>query len=894
MTATVPAEAVLADGGTIITATHRLARQIRRRHDESRAATGSRAWPAADVLPLDAWLARAWEAGLFRNPVAGSGRLLSDDESRLVWRRVLMIDGQERADTGIIVPLVADGWRLCQAWQIAAIDLHRAADSEDARTFALWVDAYRSRLEERGWQDAGGLLAALGNAAVDALARGERCVGLAGFDPWTPALQRLADALRRADVVVVSVAPPTRAGMRGVVLARDENDELARACAWAGRRVSARGDANVAIVMPTLGRDADRVRRLGLDVLSPGWQLQEPRFRPLALAAGRQLADYPVVHCALNLLQLVAVDVSFEQASQLLRTSYVAGISDERAARARAELRLRRRLLERVRLVDVLAVLGNGGARVAGFWREADALAAPLRGRRLSPSQWAGHFTSWLSAAGWPGDRGLASEEYQAAEAWQAMLASFAATDEVAGLLPLRDALGLVAQLARDRPFEPESTAGAVQVLSLREAEGQDFTALWVCGMTADQWPPPARPYALIPLSLQRAAGIPDATASGIESLTRRRFERLLSSADEVILSRPAEQEMAATLPSPFLAPLAAATVDEVAIHPDRLVVAASATPENAPADPPPALPPGQAVPGGSRVLAMQAVCPARAFVEFRLGGTPLEAPVRPLDAATRGRVVHRLLEMLYRDGRCRTGLGGITPEQLRELFDRVISEVFDELLPAGDPYFTSLRSLESDRLLRLVRTLQDLDARRPPFRVVTELERRAVIGPMSLQVRLDRLDELEDGGELVIDYKTGVFTPAGWRQPRLTDSQLPLYAVTSSESGGRLCRGIAAIQFRVPDAKLRGVGDKDLGIDGLDLPPKFFRTEALEWDAVLARWRGQLEQLAAEFVAGDFRVNPADRRWAIDQFAGLTRIYEFEPPGGDDDCTTVPAGGDE
>jgi len=894
MTETVAAEAVLADGGTIITATHRLARQIRRRHDESRAAAGFRAWPAADVLPLDAWLAREWEAGILGSSASHSRRLLSDDESRLVWRRVLSADGSEGQDTGIMVPLVADGWRLCQAWQIAAVDLHGAADCDDARAFARWVDDYEAMLEARGWQDAGGLLAKFGQGAAGARAEGKRCVGLAGFDPWTPALERLSGSLREADVAVVGVAPPSRAGTRGVILARDEDDELARAFAWAGRRVTGRNDANVAIVMPAIGRDADRVRRRGLDVLSPGWQLREPRVRPLALAAGRQLSDYPVVHCALSLLELIAVDVSFEQASQLLRTSYVLGAGSERAARSRAELKLRRRLLERVRLVDLLALLGNTGARIGGLWREADVLAAPVRGRRLPPSQWAGHFTSWLSAAGWPGDRGLASEEYQAAEAWQGLLAAFAATDEVAGLLPLRIALGHVAQLARDRPFEPESAAGAVQVLSLREAEGQDFTALWVCGMTADQWPPPARPYALVPLSLQRAAGVPEATASGIESLTRRRFERLLSSSDEVILSRPAEQEMAATLPSPLLVSLGVATVDEVAIHPDRLVVAASARLEEAPPDPPPALPPGQAVPGGSRVLAMQAVCPARAFVEFRLGGAPLEAPVRPLDAANRGRVVHRLLELLYRDESCRAGLGGVTPEDLRGLFDRMISDVFDELLPAGDPYFEGLRSIERDRLWKLLLTLQGLDARRSAFRVATELERTVSIGALTLQIRLDRLDDLADGGELVIDYKTGAFTPVGWKQSRLTDSQLPLYAVTGGEPGGRSCRGIAAIQFQVPDVKLRGVGDKALAIDGVAMPAKFFRVENLGWEAVLQRWRAQLEQLAAEFAAGDFRVNPADRRWAVDQFAGLTRIYDFAPAGDDADGTTLPAGDDE
>lgn len=217
-------------------------------------------------------------------------------------------------------------------------------------------------------------------------------------------------------------------------------------------------------------------------------------------------------------------------------------------------------------------------------------------------------------------------------------------------------------------------------------------------------------------------------------------------------------------------------------------------------------------------------------------------------------------------------------------MFDQVVSAVFDELLPARDAFFASLRSLESDRLWKLLLSLQELDAQRPAFRVATELERRATIGPLVLNVRLDRLDDLAEGGELVIDYKTGIFTPSGWKQARLPESQLPLYAVTSGAPGANPCRGVAVIQIRVPDAKLRGVGDKDLKIEGVGVPAKFFRTENLDWDGVLARWRGQLEQLAAEFAAGDFRVNPADRKWAVDQFAGLTRIHEFGPADDDRD----------
>ncbi len=880
---------VLTGGGTIVTATPRLARQIQLRHDQARLAAGARAWPTADVLPLDAWLRRAWEANAVGERLLGRLRLLAENESRLVWRRVLLRGGAHRPDAGVIVPLVANGWRLCQSWGIRPQDLAAAAESDDSRAFAGWVAAYAAELARRGWLDSGGLLTALGSDGTAARAAGESTLGFAGFEPWTPSLAALAAALEEAGASVHRSAPPARAGHCLVVSASDERDELARACRWAAGHATKDSGASVAIITPDLEQDAGQVRRTALGILAPGWQLREPRSRPVALAIGRSLVDYPVVACALGVLRLLTSDASFEEASLLLRSAYLVGAEAERGSRAGAELRLRRLPLERIRVPTLLRILGEDASMARGCWRQADGLAATERRRQRPPSEWAGHFTAWLMAAGWPGDRSLASEEYQAAEAWQHLLESFAGTDEVAGTLALGAALELLTQQARDRAFEPESPAGAIQVLTLREAEGQDFDALWVCGLTADEWPPPARPHPLIPLALQQAVGIPEAAPATLEAHTRRRFSRLLASAGELVLSWPAQWDETETLPSPLLAGLDGPG-DEPGgttqvLYPDRERIAASAALEECATDVAPALPSATAVPGGARVLALQAICPARAFVEIRLRGAALDPPARPLDLATRGRIVHRLFERLYRLPACSRGLGGPGTSELREAFAGLVGGVLDEFLPAGDAFLDHLRPLEEERLWALVLSLRELDKARPAFDVVTEVERRVRVGLLELSVRLDRLDRLEDDGELVLDYKTGQFAFGGWKRPRLPESQLPLYAVTAGS------RGLAVIQLRPGGGLLRGIGADGLDINGMKTAAQYFRDVSLDWPGALERWRVQLETLAGEFCAGDFRVNPADERTAGGQFAGLTRIHDFLPVADDDG---LPEGAEE
>ena len=429
-----------------------------------------------------------------------------------------------------------------------------------------------------------------------------------------------------------------------------------------------------------------------------------------------------------------------------------------------------------------------------------------------------------------------------------------------------------------------------MQILSVRETEGQDFDALWVCGLTAGQWPPPVRPHPLIPLALQRAAGIPEATPAGVDRQAREQFARLRVAADDVAFSWPAEEEGAGSLMSPLLRglesePVAvgpAASISEArTLHPDRDAIAVSAVPVSRADDPPPAWRTGKRLRGGTRVLSLQSVCPARALVECRLGGKPLEEPARPLDAAMRGKVMHQVLERLYRMEPCRRGLGGLDAEALRSLFDPVFDAVLDEHLPDTDAYLGHLRRFERDRVWGLLQSLRQKDAERPAFDVAAEVAREFAVGPLLLRMRLDRLDQLAAGGSLVIDYKTGEFTPAGWRGFRLVDCQLPLYAVSTGS------RGAAVLELRPPEVRLRGVGDPALDIDSLRSPDKFFREPGLDWDAVLARWATQLETLAREFAAGDFRVNPADRKWAVGQFASLTRIHSLRST--DSDVTDDP-----
>lgn len=890
MPAVTPAvHGILADGATVITATHRLARTLRLDWDRRQAESGLTVWPSADVLSLDAWIRRSWDAALVLGQPAGARRLITDDESRLLWRRVISHwagrNARSASDVGVLVPLASSAWRLCQAWDIGVAKLQAAADSEDARAFAAWAAGYQQLLLEGQWLDTAGAMQALSADFAAGLLPAPRQLGWMAFDPWPPAHAALNEALAKAGCTTVMLETPVARAEVSIVGCADESDELIQAAGWAHQRLIEAPGASIAVIVPELGQRADAVRRSILDILAPGWQLHPPPVLPLSLSVGRVLADYPVVHAALRLLQASGGQPDFELLSHVLRSVYSGGATEEQGGRAELELRLRTAPAGHVSRELLLAQARRFAPRLARALAAATALPGNSD-RLLLPSQWSALFSRMLDAWGWPGERHLDSEEFQAAMAWQELLQSWAACDEVAGSIALHAALAAVEGMARDRPFMPEGKLEGLQILSLEEAVGLRFDHLWVCGMTADRWPPAPHPHALVPLPLQRAAAIPAAAPATLQAWAERRFAQLRGCAGELVLSSARQRGDAELLMSPLLTiipgglpgsePVAGSSGTEPPAapadrHPDRHTVAASARLESATQDPPPAWPMGQQVRGGARLLSTQAVCPARAFIEARLHGKELPPPARPLDPRTRGNLLHRLLERLYGQPECRAGLAAVSAERLAAIFAGLIDGVLDEGLPPADAFLCRLRELERKRLWSQLLALVARESEWGSFSVETETTRLLVIGSLGLKLRMDRVDSFVGGLQLVIDYKTGRFSAKSWRGERLQDCQLPLYAVTTG------CRGVAVLQFTPGTVLVRGVGDPALGLDCLDTPQEFFKDPALDWTGVVTRWRSQLELLAAEFAAGDFRVDPANTKQASGQYAVLTGVYAGE-----------------
>jgi probable DNA repair protein len=239
---------------------------------------------------------------------------------------------------------------------------------------------------------------------------------------------------------------------------------------------------------------------------------------------------------------------------------------------------------------------------------------------------------------------------------------------------------------------------------------------------------------------------------------------------------------------------------------------------------------------GGTRVLADQAACPFRAFARWRLGAEPLEEPTAGLDARERGTLLHTLMKEIWSRLKNQASLSGNVGPAIAQSADIAVKEAGLE---------GRFAEVERARLARVAREWLEIEKQRAPFEVTHLEEKKTIsIAGLKFQGRLDRMDRLADGGQVLIDYKTGRATPNSWDGARPDEPQLPLYSLNEKQ-----ITGVAFARVKTGAMRFMGFSEKKGVIPKVD--------EAENLPNLLKTWKQHAEEMAEEFKSGEARVEP-------------------------------------
>jgi ATP-dependent helicase/nuclease subunit B len=867
----------LARGATVLTANQRAARTLQHDFNLHQQSVGRAFWEPPAILAWDAWLGDLWHHLLLHGQ--SSELLLSQNQEHTIWRAIIAGDPE---NTGLqpidaLAKTAADAWLLLHQYR-ARTRLLSFSGNTDTRAFAAWAAEFDRRCNRSRYLTRAQLPEALRIAVLAGHLSLPPSLLLVGFDSKTPAQAVLIDALRSFGTHVAAPEPSAPAPSLTLVDASDEYGEIATCANWLRSRLTEHPHSRIAVILPALDRYRAEVDRNLRATLAP--ELDDiaaaSHASPYEFSLGSPLARTPLAVIALDILRWAIGPVSIERISALLLSPYFAtGSSAEDESLARAEFDAfavrQQHLLQPSMTIEQLLRLTSDvrfASRLPTLLKYLRVLA-PLASRKdlgkvgRSYTDWAAAFHELLEAAGWAPPSSLDSIEFQTRSKWESTLDELTTLDFDFEAQPINYAAALdaLARISENALFAPESRQAPVQIMGPLESAGSTFDGVWFLHANDSAWPSESNPNPLLPWQLQRELQMPgvDPTHDAIHA--RRITERIASSAPTVVFSYAHESAVGHQRHSPALRALpqlACRTAQDVsAAPPSRKPIELDTLLDQAPIP----RPPDRVLRGGASILQAQAACGFRAFAEKRLFASELDSLSLGLDSAERGSLVHAVLEDFWATVQTQAALKGMTSAER----DAQLSRSIDLALQrhharpaAGWP--RAYVDVERDRLVSLLMQWLDYEANlRRPFRVKALEEKLAdvSIGPLRLDVRVDRIDTVEmrssDGavstGDIIIDYKTGKASPADWLDERPDEPQLPLYAAISHSLP------LSAVAF----ATVRP--GKELGLRGYQsakgILPKASELTTSSLAAQVEHWYSVLEALAEDFYAGHAHVSP-------------------------------------
>jgi ATP-dependent helicase/nuclease subunit B len=880
----VPMEVIFAldRGATVLTGTLRAAQALRVDLDRRNRGLGLASWAPPAVLSWDAWLAGLWHRLLLDG--ATSQMLLNRIQEDALWRSIIADDPAlpTRGAAESLARLAADAWSLLARYRGLG-RLPGSATNSDTEAFTRWAAEFDRRCRARGYLSRAGLAGFLRQSALNGTLRSAQTGApqdagllLIGFDRILPAQEGLLEALRQSGVQVEISSPPpsSRAGL--LAAAEGEACELRAAALWIGCALEGNRDARAALLVPGLGSDdaplRARIDRIFRQILAPAQQPINAAADPLPyeFSTGTPLAETPLVTLALDLLRWTQHGLPIERIGHLLLSPYFAG-KGENSARAefdafdlrpapilRPEISLDG-LIERIKL-------SRRQDRLPQLLATLRAMRAVI-GRRFAPgerrpwAEWSEAIRELLQAAAWAIASPTPNDDeadragrltFQVREKWESALDELSTLDFEGARVPPDEAIATLHTIAQQTAFAPDPENAPIQIMTPEEAAGSHFDAVWFLHAGDLAFPPPVAGNPLLSWPLRRDLGMPGSDAVADLAYARAVVERIAASTQTTVFSYAGETSDGHQRPSAALSTL---NLEETPLPSDveiAPVIALETIEDTARI---PALP-DRPISGGATVLRDQAACAFSAFSQRRLFATALETNDPGMNARERGNIVHEVLERFWNVVGSQAALRAMTGEardtQLLRAIDQTLartqSAITAEPATAWDAaYLDTQRS----RLLSLGRRWLDLElTRRIPFTVVRrEAESRNVsIGPLHLTLRVDRVDQTEQGAVL-IDYKTGDANAASWLGDRPDEPQLPLYAVLAQEEH---LHALAFGKFRAGKGmELTGYEDEP----GTLTRPTALKAESLE--AQLEAWHDVLVRLATDFAEGRAVVSP-------------------------------------
>jgi len=855
----------LSSNAVVITGNSRLSAYLIKSYDTWMLEKAAKAWETPNVLSWNAWLNRTFKEYYLVDEETEKPIVITDSQERIVWEQII-----KKANTDSVLLQIsatakhaAASRKLIKQWDIN-LGEERQYLNDDALAFLSWLKQYESRLKKRKWIASSDLLSCLFDIFTSKKLFAPKKIILTGFDEFNIQQEQFLLFMKSSGCVVEWVKHESRNQSIRCVKANQVREEIDWSARWARSLLEEDKKNRIAIVVPELKQLRDIVDLTLQNVFTPIGisPASSGMHKAYNISLGKPLSEYAFIETALLILRIDKV-MDIEEMSSILMSPYIRGWSGELYKRSLLEQKIRQSAKLTVKLDYVLkCAVKKSLFSCAEFSMQLEKYSTAKRTlpSMARPSDWANLIAKMLDEIGFSKGRELSSDEYQIAEAWNELLYELASLDNTCDLIKYSTALNYLTRFASERVFQPKTNDTPIQVLGVMEASELEFDYMWIIGLHDAVWPPAPKPDPFIPITVQKKKNTPHSSADREYNIISKITKRLISSSSHVVLSFPAMNATDILRPSPLLKDFETIDIANIKRWESsswKQLIFKSASLEKIIDNLVP-VGKGEMLKGGSQIIKLQSLCPFRSFAELRLGARSVNKPTIGITPIERGSIIHEILEYIWDEISSHEQLIKLSEVSLNEVINRLVSKVmvnYADKTSVDIPKHFML--LEQNRLERLVHDWLSIEKLRPAFKVLsTEHSLELNMGGIVINLKLDRVDELEQGGQLVIDYKTGNVSPAQWFGDRPQDPQLPLYSVAMP---GKLS-ALSFAQLQTGSLGFKGIAaNKDL-VPGVKSYEQLLQSKQYDsWSALLDEWQKVVETLADDFRHGNAAVDPLD-----------------------------------
>jgi len=770
------------------------------------------------IFSYQSWIEKFWRS---HNPTK-EYRLLSHLELRFLIKKFCKDSPAKNPET--FIEELIKCYRLCKSYGIPIAEI-KTFPSITSKLYVEIIDRFEKFKNDNKCIDQTDILnLSLSNLKHDHL--NEERYYHYGFNEPTPEQRELFKALECSPLANRKITSHSQN-----YSFIDQEAELKTIAKWAREINTNNPEKKIGIVIPNLN-DLQHIVKTSFD-LEFSSHLIETHQKPYNISLGIPLGNYPLINNLFSIMrlssQLINGRVEHELLMQVATSPYIKGARSEQNNRALLVNKILKIGTKESQAKKIIELCGD-----CSLLKEIFISISTLKCAKKSTLEDSlDLINSILLLCGFTSDRSLSSSEYQIFEKYQMeslILNKMSIFHKKSSLI---DVLEILIAHMNAVIFQPQSGPANIHILGSLEAEGLFFDYAWVSSMTSDFLPGKIKMPLFIPPKTSIEYSLPSTSFTLITKESEATLNNLFNLSSHLINSYSKTSNNRDELPTPYINfedyPN---TIAHETLPKEMELIDDFIAPEIDNFE----------IKKGVSTLQDQISCSFKGFVN-RLNIQEFDETHIGLSRLEQGSLVHKILEIFFNEISSSSKLNKLSEAKLQELISKHIGSASKEISQSN------FKSIEKERLTKIINKYIKLEKNREFFQVIkTESESKVDVNGLKFSTRIDRMDQMEDGKKLIIDYKTGQnVNLSQLTGDPLEQAQLPIYAITNSVDG------VAFATVNAKDCQFKAITKNKH-----DLPISQQAIKRMpEWNKQVSEWKSELNSASQKFQEGVAEVLP-------------------------------------